>query len=608
MKFLKKLFSKLGAGLSALRRYVAHILTLVVLFVVLSALFSGDKTPTVPDGGLLVLSPVGVLQEYQPEVDPIDAISDEIMGAAVPSSSLYELITIIEHAKDDDRIQGMVLNLAGFSGGGLNKVQVLSDAIADFRKAGKKVYTSADSYSTGQYLLASQADEVYLNPLGGVLLEGFTTERPYFSEALDKLKVKVNVFRVGDYKSAVEPYILTGMSDEARENLKGWLNEQWQRYLQTVQRHRSINSLMTSGRLDDFMLAFERADKNMAQMAVDMGLVDGLKHRHEFVDYLSELVGHDDEKNTYRHISHQDYLKTIPQPQRDMNFQAKMSDAQIAVVMAVGTIVDGQGAAIEIGGDRLARELRDARFDDKIKAVVLRVDSPGGSAFASEVIRQEILQLREAGKPVIASMSSVAASGGYWISAGANKIIAAPTTITGSIGVFGMIPTFDETLAQVGVYYDGESTTELPTMSVTQPLTETVSNVIQANVNGIYADFLTLVAEARGMSREEVHAVAQGQVWSGERALKLGLVDELGGIDLAIQRAAEIAELESYGVLWPERETSFAEEMLRELGIGPSADLAALAELKEAVSPLLFLRAYNDPGHIYTRCVECELN
>lgn len=608
MKFLKKLFGKLGAGLSALRRYVAHILTLVVIIAVLSALFSGDKGPQVPKNSLLVLSPSGVLSEYEPEVDPIDAISAELLGSAVTSESVYELIAIIEHAKEDERIKGMVLSLSNFAGGGINKIQLLSDAIADFRSSGKKVYASADYYSQSQYLLASQADEVYMNPLGSVVLEGLSTERAYYSEALEKLKIKINVFRVGDYKSAVEPYLLTGMSDAARSNLEGWLNEQWQQYLATVQRHRAINPLMTSGSLSDFMGALESANHNMAAMAVNMGLVDGLMQRHEFISYLSAEVGRDEEKHTYRHITHRNYWKTLPVSVRDVNLKAKMNESQVAVIMAVGTIVDGDGAATEIGGDRLARELRDARNNDKVKAVVLRVDSPGGSAFASEIIRQEILQLRAAGKPVIASMSSVAASGGYWISAGADKIVAAPTTITGSIGVFGLIPTFDETFASVGVYYDGVSTTELPIMSVNKPMTETLGRVIQASVDAIYEDFLDLVASARGMDRAAVHAVAQGQVWSGERALTLGLVDELGTIDLAIKRAAELAELDDYAVRWPKREKSFAETMLAELGIGQSSiNLQDVDQLRHVIAPLMFLREYNDPVNVYARCMECEV-
>lgn len=607
MNIVKKIFCKLGAGLSALRRYVAHALTVIVLFFVIASFFSGDKTPAVPQGSLLVLSPTGYLSEYEPEIDPIEAISEELMGGAVRQESLYELVSLIREAKRDDRIVGMVLRLGQFAGGGLDKVQTLADAIADFRRSGKKVYASADQYTQGQYLLASQADEIYLNPLGGVVLEGFGGEMPYFSEALEKLKIKVNVFRVGEYKSAVEPYLLTGMSDAARENLTGWLNEQWQQYLASIQQQRTISPLMTSGSLDDFMTAFQAANSNLAELAVNTGLVDGLMQRHEFINYLIAEVGQNEEKNSYRHISHTDYWQSLPASVRDMNFKANLAQQQVAVVMAVGTIVDGRGLATEVGGDRLAKELRDARHNDKIKAVVLRIDSPGGSAFASEIIRQEVLQLQAAGKPVVASMSSVAASGGYWIAASADQVIAAPTSITGSIGVFGMLPTIDESLAHLGIYFDGVNTTELPSLSLTKPLQESTGRLIQAGVDSIYQDFLNLVATGRGMSVQAVHEIAQGQVWSGERALSLGLVDELGGLQLAIERAAALVELEKYEVLWPSREKSFVEELMLELGIGQSAQLQSLNALKQSLQPFSFLQQYNDPSHVYARCMECNL-
>ncbi|WP_113906012.1 signal peptide peptidase SppA [Aliidiomarina celeris] len=608
MKFLAKVFGKIGAGLSALRRYVAHILTVIVIIFVVSAIFAPDETPEVPESGFLVLAPMGVLVEEQASIDPTDAVLNRILGGGeVAQENVYELVTLLEQAKNDDRITGMYLNMRRFAGGSLNHLQLLADAIADFRSSGKKVYTAADNYTQTQYLLASQADEIWVHPLGGIMLEGLRTERAYYRELLDKLKVKINVFRVGSYKSAVEPYLLNGMSDEARENLEGWLNEQWQQYLTTVVRHRDIDPRMTSGKLEDLLAALEESNYDMAQMAQENGLVDELLHRHEVLDRLIDLAGGDKEKGEFEHINHRNYWQTLPESVRNRNADGMMSNNRVAIILAKGVIVDGQGMPTEIGGDRLASELRKARYDDKVKAVVLRVDSPGGSAFASEVIRQELLQLREAGKPVIASMSSVAASGGYWISAGADQIIAEPSTITGSIGVFGLIPTVDETLAEIGVFYDGASTTEIPGFSMTQPITEELGLVVQSGVDAIYEDFLDLVAAARGMTREAVHNVAQGQVWSGERALQLGLVDELGNLELAVQRAAEKAELESYAAFWPEREKTFMEQLLEQLGV-VKADVEGLdiAELRQLLNPRMVLKQFNDPRAIYLRCFECE--
>lgn len=614
MNILRKIFSGLGRALSAIRRYAAHVLTVIVLIFVISAMFSGmfsSEEPEVPDSGFLVLAPAGTLVEMKADVDPVDAVVNQLMGGSPGSQeSVYELIKIIEHAKADDRITGMYLNLRRFSGGAMNSMQLLADAIADFRESGKPVYTAADSYSQPQYLLASQASEVWIHPLGSLTLDGFRSEQPYFKGLLDKLKVNVNIFRVGDYKSAVEPYLLSEMSPEARENMEGWMGERWQQYLATVTRHRNIDESMLAGESEGFFAALEAANYDMAQMAVDTGLAEAIKHRHEILERLIELAGGDAEKGEFNHVTHRNYWLTMPEAVRNANTGVAQQDNHVAIIMARGVIVDGQGGANEMGGDRLASELRKARFDNKVKALVLRVDSPGGSAFASEVIRQELLQLRAAGKPVIASMSGVAASGGYWISAGADSIIAEPSTITGSIGVFGMIPTFDETLAEIGVNFDGVSTTNLPTISPTKPISEQASWLIQSGVDAIYEDFLDLVASARGMQRDAVHAIAQGQVWSGERALALGLVDELGGLDLAVERAAAAANLEEFAVRWPERELSTMQKILAQFGFETQSQAQAsfnAEQLRELLAPHAFIRQFNDPRAIYVRCLECEV-
>lgn len=606
MKFLAAIFGKIGSILSNIRRYVAHILTVLVIIFVVTAIVSPSEEPEVPEGAMLVLAPKGTLVEYRVPEDPVQKAMQEALGnPQPPSESLYELMITLEQASQDDNISGLVLELSQFSGAGLNKVTLLAEAIADFKESGKPVYAMGSSYSQSQYLLASKADHVFLNPLGMAMLEGFRTERPYFAELLEKLKVKVNVFRVGDYKSAVEPYLLSEMSGEARENLEGWLNEQWQQYLTTAQTNREISPSMVSGNFEDYLAELENADMDMAEVALNTGLVDELLHRDEMRDRIVEFAGRDEEHNSFVQISHRTYWKTLPESVTNQNFASHRSSEQVAIIFARGTIVDGNGLPTEVGGDRIASELREARFDDNVKAVVLRVDSPGGSAFASEVIRQEVLSLREAGKPVIASMSSVAASGGYWISAGADEIIAAPSTITGSIGVFGMIPTVDETLAEVGINFDGASTTNYPAFTATQALTPELGTVVQASIDGIYDDFLDLVAEARGMTREAVHAVAQGQVWSGERALTLGLVDTLGDLDDAIARAAELAELSEPTAKWPSYEPSFMEQLFADLGLGDSQ--VKLPEVMgEMNKAYLIFNQFNDPRGAYVRCLECE--
>ncbi|TRW49509.1 signal peptide peptidase SppA [Aliidiomarina halalkaliphila] len=607
MDLLKKIFGRIGIILSAIRRYTAHLLTIIVVVLVLTAIFSSSDKVKVPDGGLLVLAPTGILVDEAVSTNPLDSLPDTLFFGAPPTQQpVHELERALQHAATDDRIHGVYLDLRNFGGGGVSKLIRVADAINEFKASGKPVYAYSDYFMQGPYLLASQASEVYLNPLGVVDATGLESLRPYYKGLLDKLNINIHVFRVGDFKSAVEPYMLEGMSDEARENLSNWLGVLWDEYLDTVQRQRPLDPRVASGKEQDFMAIFEESGQNLAELAVNGGYVDGLKHRHEMTQYLIDRVGIDNDTNSFRSIRHKDYLSTLPMAEQNRNFPSLTASSQVAVIQASGVIVDGRGGANEIGGDRLASELRDARHNDKVKAVVLRIDSPGGSAFASEVIRQEVLLLREAGKPVIASMSSVAASGGYWIAAGADQIIAEPTTITGSIGVFGMLPIVDEALADIGINYDGVKTTEMPFMTITKPLTPAFKSMMQSGVDKIYAEFLALVAETRNMTIDEVHEVAQGQVWSGTQALTLGLVDELASIETAIERAAEQAGLDTYAVLWPEKEMSFRDRIIQQLfnSRGPSAsEFDALVH--EAMSSWSLFSEFNDPRGIYLRCTEC---
>ncbi|RUO36252.1 signal peptide peptidase SppA [Aliidiomarina sanyensis] len=609
MEILKKVFGRIGAVLSAIRRYTAHVLTVVVIVLVLSAIFSSTDKVEVPKGGLLVLAPTGVLVDEATSINPFDNLSDTLLFGTPPAQQpVHEIERVLAYAATDDRIAGVYLDLRNFGGGGVSKLIRVANAIEQFKASGKPVYAYADFFTQSPYLLASQATEVFVSPMGAVEFTGLESLRPYYKSLLEKLNINVHVFRVGDFKSAVEPYILDGMSDEARDNLAIWLNELWDEYLATVQRSRDLDPRIVSGTEADFIALLEEHNNDLSQVSVHAGLVDGLKHRHEMTQFLVDIAGRDEDTKGFRGIRHQDYLTTLPVAIQQRNTQTHGSSTQVAVIQATGVIVDGRGSPTEIGSDRMAEALRKARFDDNVKAVVLRVDSPGGSAMASEVIRQEILMLREAGKPVVTSMSTVAASGGYWIAAGSDYIIAEPTTITGSIGVFGMIPLVDGALADIGIHYDGVKTTELPFMTITKPLTASFERMLQSGVDQIYDDFLSLVAESRGMSVEEVHEVAQGKVWSGKRAFELGLVDALGGVENAIERAAELAEVEDYAVLWPERELSFRDQLLQNL-FNSRANLRSDDEIKQlmqdAASSWSLFRQYNDPRGIYLRCQEC---
>lgn len=601
---IARVFSKVGKGLTAIRRYTAHVLTVIVLFSILGLLFSSEESIEVPEGALLYLNLNGSLHEFPQAQDPFNELFGETLGSAERHEYLYQLIRLIEHAQQDTRIAGMVIDTHRFSGGDLNSLYLLGDAIAEFSASGKKVFSNADNYSRSSYILASQADEVYLNPLGSAMLDGFTFEQPYYGKALEKLKVKINVFRVGDYKSAVEPWIANGMSDEARANTEGWGNELWQQYLRYVNNKRDISPLLLSGNEDDFLTALEQANNSAATLAAQGGLVDGLMQRHEFRQYLIEQYGEDEEGYTYRYIAHNTYWDAMPAQIK--NTQVGDYDSLVAVIHAEGIIVDGEGGEGMIGGDSLAQEIRQAAHNDKVKAVVLRVNSPGGSAFASEVIRQELLQLQVKGIPVVASMGAVAASGGYWISTSTDYIFASPATITGSIGVFGLLPTVNESLDVLGIAYDSVRTTEVPYYSMYQEISPNTAQVIQAGVDSIYTDFLQIVSEGREMSVDAVHTIAQGQVWSGERALKLGLVDEFGELEHAIAYAAQAAGLEQYQVLWPKEPASFMDNLLAQFGLDAKVAIPdQIKALDILLEPFQFFNEFNDPLYIYTRCQEC---
>lgn len=620
MKFLRTLLRRIWRFINGVRIVLLNVIFFALLLVTIAVLSSGEDITEIPDGGLLVLNPTGVLVEEETYVSPFDQFFQEAFNTApeIPETNIYALISSIEAAAKDDRIAGLVLDLRHLQGGGLSKLELLGDHLNRFRdESDKPIIAIGDYYTQNQYYLASHADTIYMNPMGGVTMDGFHHYQMYFKSMLEKLKVNQHVFRVGSYKSAVEPFIRDDMSEEAREANAAWLNELWTHYLKGVQRNRELPDEIVSGRLDDYMLLLEQSDNDQAQLALNAGLVDELAVRDGMRNALIDIAGLDTDSKTYRHIAFKDYQRSLDAEKRPTGVDEDKQ--QVAVVVGRGAIMDGSRRAGEIGGDSMAKELRDARLDDDVKAVVVRIDSPGGSAFASEIIRQELVHLREAGKPVIASMSSTAASGGYWIAAGADEIIAAPTTITGSIGVFGMFATVEDSLDYLGINSDGLSTTELPYITVDRELEPAAGQLIQRSIDNIYEQFLQLVADSRDMTVEQVHEVAQGRVWTGQAALKHGLVDALGEIDSAIQLAAEHADLAEgeFEVSWPERKLSPGEQIMRDLfgtalawlPLEDSASTpsgAAEQTLLELWQEVQILNQFNDPEGIYTRCLECK--
>lgn len=620
MKFLRALLAKIWRVLNSIRIVLLNIIFFSLLIMVIAMMSQGEEMPNVPEDGLLVLNLEGALVEEETYVDPFERFFQEAFssGVVVPETHLYQLLTALDEATNDDRIGGIVLDLRHFTGGGLNKMMLVGDKLTAFRETGRPVIAIGDYYTQNQYFLASHADKIYMNPMGAVALEGFHYYQMYYRSLLENLKVTPHIFQVGQYKSAVEPFTRDDMSAEAREANEAWLNEQWTLFLNGIQRNRKLDPQITSGQLDDFMALMTRANEDQAQLAIEANLVDALYSRQQMREQLIEIAGLDTDSNTYRHIGLKDYQRTLRSATSPAQ-EALDTRPEIAVVVGRGVILAGNRPAGEIGGDSMAAQLREAREDDNVKAVVVRIDSPGGSAFASEVIRQELVELRNAGKPVIASMSSTAASGGYWIAAGADEIIATPSTITGSIGVFGLFMTLEESLDHIGINTDGLSTTELPHLNIGQAMEPAAEYLIQTSIEQVYREFLELVAEARDMTPAAVHEVAQGRVWTGQAALDLGLVDALGELDIALIRAANMAGLEDgdFKVRWQERPISAFEAFMAEfLGTAaawmPSREVntpSGLAQqaLMTVWEDVKILNEFNAPDGIYTRCLECKV-
>ncbi|MAO67243.1 MULTISPECIES: signal peptide peptidase SppA [Idiomarina] len=613
MRSVGSIFSYLWKIINGTRKFILNLVFFIILAIFIASLMQGEDPIEVPENGIMVLNPNGMLVEEKTWVDPFDKFLNEALGSGdeVPEVLLSDVIDSIEKAKTDERIGALYLNLQNLYPSGLNKLRSVADALNDFRTSGKPIISNADYYMQHQYYLAAHADQLYLNPMGAVVFEGLDYTQVYFKELLDKLKVQPHVFKVGKFKAAVEPFIRNDMSDEAREANEFLYSALWETFHADVTAARNINPLVTSGKIDDYMSAFNNANGDMAKMALETNLVDALRTRTEVRNELINLAGHDKEEDTFRHITFDNYLaseKVVPESlkPKDRN--------QIAVIVARGQIVNGSQKAGMIGGDSTAKLIRDARNNEQTKAIVLRIDSPGGSAFASEIIRQEILQAKEAGIPVIASMSSVAASGGYWIAADADKIVAAPTTITGSIGVFGLLMTLEDSFAAIGIHSDTVSTTEISSLNPLEEMTDYQKTLIQRSVETTYENFLSIVSNARNMSRDDVHEVAQGRIWTGQQAMEFGLVDQLGDYDDSIALAAELAAIDDYDVNIVKQELSSKEKFLADLFNSssdylPTPNISSqhwlMGTLNKVKSETAVLQNFDDPKNVYSYCALC---
>lgn len=580
------------------------IFLMMVVFIIISifsSIFSNNLID--PEGKALVINPSGpIVEQVSGPSDPFQTL---ITGQQ--SSELYvgDLLEVLEAASNDERIKDLVLRLDNISGTGQAVLFDVGLALKNVKESGKRIIAIGDDYSESGFYLASFADEIIMNPEGWILLDGFDRSKMYYKSFLDKLKISVNVIRVGTFKSAVEPYLRDDMSDAAKKANLAYLDVLWASWVDVVSTNRSLTPESIQYLVDNADELVKKSKKGTAEAFLNYGMIDKLLTRTEQREYMVELFGESETKESFNKISGGSYYQVLQDEKK-----TKSSENKIAVVVARGTIMDGDQPPGTIGGDSTSRLIKNAHEDEAVKAIVLRVDSGGGGVFASEVIRQELLKAQEKGIKVIASMGNVAASGGYWISTNADEIWASHNTITGSIGIFGLLPTVDKSLENIGINTDGVSTGKLDASGdPTKGLSPMFKNIIQAEIEHGYDKFITLVSESRGIDKKQVDNIAQGRVWAGETALELGLVDQLGNIKDAINRAAELAEIDSYETYYPSEPLDWKQQLLSSIfsisgGIIPQSILDNFF-VKSSLKTLSEIESFNDPKGIYLKCEDC---
>ncbi len=610
-KLIGLVFKGIWKAITFVRLALTNLIFLLSVALVYFVYFYGhDTQPQVEQPSALVLNLSGPIVEQSLYINPMDSFTSSLFGEEIPKENvLFDVVDTIRYAKDDEKITGLVLSLRDMPETNLTKLRYIAKALNEFKASGKPIYAIGAFYNQSQYYLASYADKIYLAPDGGVMLKGYSAFNLYYKTLLEKLDVTTHVFRVGTYKSAIEPFVRDDMSPAAKESATRWLTQLWGAFVDDVANNRNIDPKTLNPSMEEFLSQLKSVNGDLAALSIKLGLVDELATRQQLRAQLAEKFGASGD-DSYKAISYYDYRATM----RD-NFDVNADD--IAIVVASGTIMDGQQPRGTVGGDTVAGLLRQARNDDKVKAVVLRVDSPGGSAFASEVIRNEVQALKDAGKPIVVSMSSLAASGGYWISMSADKIIAQPTTLTGSIGIFSVITTFEKGFNKLGIYTDGVGTSPFSGEGISTGLSKGASQAFQMGIEHGYQRFISLVGDNRDLSLDAVDKVAQGRVWTGYDALQHGLVDQIGDFDDAVAETAKMAQLENYNLYWVEEPLSpteqFIQEFMKQVKISMGVDIQSI--LPPSLQPVAqqmeqhasLLQNFNDPKGYYAFCLNCEV-
>ena len=607
-RFIAGFFKWTWRLLNFIREFILNLFFVLLVLVGVGICAQINSAPAEPARGALLMDITGVVVDKPSVSNKLGVIGRQLLGASsdrLQENSLFDVVDTIRQAKDDRNITGIVLDLKDFAGGDQPSMQYIGKALREFRDSGKPVYAVGDSYNQGQYYLASFANKIWMSPQGVVDLHGFATNSLYYKTLLDKLKVSTHIFRVGTYKSAVEPFIRDDMSPAAREADSRWIGELWQNYLGTIAANRQITAQQVFPGAQGLLDNLQKLGGDTAKYALDNKLVDELASSAAVDKAMIKQFGWNKESKDFSYTSMYDYVVKKPEDKGDA----------IAVILADGAIMDGQETPGQVGGDTTALQIREARLDPKVKAIVLRVNSPGGSVSASEVIRDELEAAREAGKPIVVSMGGMAASGGYWISTPANYIVASPNTLTGSIGIFGVINTVENSLDSIGVHTDGVATSALADVAVTKSLPPEVQQMMQLTIENGYKRFINLVADSRKKTPEQIDEIAQGHVWTGQDAKANGLVDSLGDFDDAVAKAAELAKLKTWHLDFWKDDPSFLDMVFESMSGSVRAMLpqalqaylpAPLADAALAVKAQNDkFGTMNDPQNRYAFCLTC---
>jgi len=609
---IKKTLNFFWRNLNRLRKFIHAILLLSFSFIILAIL--SPKYPNIYENSILMINPKGKLVD-QLSGDPLDRAVNKFFGEMESETLVQNIIDALDHAKNDERIKIIYLNLNELDYGGLSKLERIRIALEDLKESGKTVVAFAEFYNRSSYYLASSAQEVYLHPEGIIFPEGFSFYSNYYNDLINKLKVDFNIFRAGSFKTAVEPFMRNDMSIESKDSRLRVAKILWEKYEADITETNGISDNALTRFSEDLLSNIEKKRTNIAQIALNSNLINGLVNKDQLFDDLMKRVSIKEEEYSDHVIDLDGYLANVRS-----NEKLHENEHNIGIIVASGEILDGKHAPGSIGDESISLLLKQAKEDESIKALVLKIDTPGGSAFASEKILNELLQFQSTGKPVVASMGSVAASGGYWIAMVADKIFASEATITGSIGVFAMFPTFQDSFAEIGVYNDGLGTNQWSgSFRFDREMTPQLKRLVQSQVEYGYNEFIEKVSKYRNIIRTDVEEIAKGQIWAGSEAVNNGLVDVIGGIDEAVKEAAKLANLDegNYGKVFIEDQigsmkllTQSSLETLSTLGFNDGmnkrkSNSITLIDryLKEIIPPVMH---FNDPKGIYAYCF-CEL-